>query len=98
MYDISNIVPSQSFLYEDDQISFVADPGDIRSTTIFFDEGAQQWCAGVTVRENYSKIRFAGKAPARQFARFLHAAKNAELARLTHNSVLRDAKSVVKAG
>ena len=93
-----HLVPSESFFYEDESVSFTADPGDVRSCAIFYDDGAQLWCAGVTVRENYSKIRFDGEVEARNFVKALHAAKQKELARLTLNSELREAKSAGKVG
>jgi hypothetical protein len=85
---------STSFLYEDNFISFVADPGDIRSCAIFFDDHSDQWCAGVTVRENYSKLRFVNELAARKFIKALHVAKQEELARLMTNSDVRDQRKV----
>lgn len=71
----------ESFLFEDDDISFSADPGDMRSCTIFLDEHTDLWCAGVTVRDNYSKIRFGSRNNARAFAKAFHKAKTQELVR-----------------
>lgn len=91
----NTIQPSTSFFFEDEDVAFTADPGDIRSCAIFYDEGAQQWCAGVTVRENYSKLRFDDEAAARRFVKALHKAKQDELVRLTANVEIREQRKGV---
>lgn len=88
------IKPSTSFFYEDQTISFTADPGDVRSCAIFYDDSARMWCAGVTIRENYSKVRFDSEFDARQFIKAIHKAKQEELTRLTNNVEAREQRKV----
>jgi hypothetical protein len=88
---MTDFQPHKTFRYRDDEVSFAADPQDIRSCVIFYDSAIHAWCAGVTVKESYTKLRFSDDEPAQRFFDAVADAKEEYAHRQAHNAALKAA-------